>query len=387
MTNDKDKIQVQLQRIVKSKAFSKTTTNVKLLQFLVNGSLNEADLKEVTIGIEMFGSTYDPIKNDNKVRVYVYHLRKKLDQYYTEEAAEDEIVFTIVKGQYSVTFSETDRPLNSEDIDKTRINWKTTLAIVLLVVVVGYLGFFNRNGNLFWSENFENIYPTTVLIGDHYTIISPIETGGSGLIRDFNINSDDDFSDFIQQNPEKAALVKPNKYSYITKMGTNCSMEISQYFTTKKQNFDLMLNSEWDKSNIDKQNIVFFGQVKTMHFLKNILLNHFPQYKLDNNNIIRTDPATGVEKLYSDISGDKLVDYTMVAKITGPAGNSYKLFLSEHDGGVINSIKNFTSDEFLKEFYALHNIGDRDFLALFKVSGWERTGYNVEFELIDFCIK
>lgn len=384
MTDNKGKILTQLQKITYSKTFAKTSTNIKLLEFLVNESLAGTELKEVTIGVEMFGKKYDPIKNDNKVRVYVYHLRKKLDQYYTEEAGENEIIFVIEKGQYSVEFVNHEEEDISFFNSKRGVYWTRIMATSLLFVLVAYFIYFQPNKNMFWAENLKNIFPTTVLIGDHYTLDSPIETGNKGIIRDFSINSDQDYQSFIKNNPDKVSAITPSTFSYITKMGAYCSKDISGFFNGKGVAFDLMLNSEWDKSKVNEENTVFIGQAKTMRFLKNILEEHYPFYQFKNNVLIRTDPQTGKQITFTDITGEEMVDYTIVAKIQGPAGNCHKLFLSDHDGGVINSLKYFTNPDSVQAFYSRHKIRDKDFIALFKVSGWERTGYNMEFEFIDF---
>lgn len=384
MTDDKDKILAQLQKIIDSKTFSKTSTNIKLLRFLVHESLQGAELKEVTIGSEMFGKDYDPIKNDNKVRVYVYHLRKKLDQYYSEEATKGEMVFTIEKGQYSVDFLDREQTLEDDKLERKKGLWKTIVAVVLLVVVISYLVFFNQKASVFWSENFQNEFPTTVLIGDHFTLLATIATGGEGIIRDFKINSESDFNHFIQSNPDKVSEIAPSPYSYITKMGAYCSASLSRYFVETGVNYNLMLNSEWDKSKINSENVVYVGQMKTMRFLKNILEEYYPFYTFENTTITRFDTETGLQTKYTDISTEELVDYTIVAKISAPAGNSYKLFLSNHDGGAISSVNYFIDTDWVNDFYSENEIGNKDFIALFKVSGWERTGYNMEFVAIDF---
>lgn len=382
MKFDKEQILAQLQRIVNSKTFAKTAINVKLLSFLVHASLDEKEVKEVTIGAEMFGKKYDPVKNDNKVRVYVYHLRKKLEQYYSEEAGKGEILFIIAKGQYRVQFSDQKEKGGS---NYRRITIGITGIVLLAVIVYAfiYLGFYHKKQNLFWTENFKKNYPTMVIIGDHYTISAPIETGGAGVIRDFSINSDADFNTFIQKHPGKATSLTPNSFSYITKMGAFCCKDIGKYFNDNELDFELILSSEWDKAKINSQNIVFAGQAKTMRILKNVLEEHFPNFRLDHDIVIRTNPETSKEKVYSDTSMGEMIDYTIVANITGPAGNTHKFFISDHDGGVISSVRYFTCDDSVQEFYKRHQIGDSDFIALFKVTGWERTGYKMELELID----
>lgn len=380
----REEILKQLERITKSKTFSKTAINVKLLRFLVESSLENREVKEVTIGNEMFGKSYDPIKNDNKVRVYVYHLRKKLDQYYQEEAGSSEIVFSIAKGQYLVQFNET-RSLEKE-VTTSR---KFVLNLILPIVVVFLVAFIvysrgNKNKEKpFWKQNLNSSLPTVVLIGDHYTISGPLETGGIGVIRDFGINSNADFNTYLQQRPEKVSVLSPNQYSYITKMGVYCSKEISRYFYERSFDFNLMLSSEWDMSMINDVNLVYIGQSKNMHLLQNVLLDNFRNIKISDQNIAHIDKLTGNEEQFFTSNSTILVDYTLVGKVTGPAGNTHKFFLSDHDGGVISSMKYFTNNDSIQAFYDRHKIGEQDFIALFKVTGWERTGYKMKFEWID----
>jgi hypothetical protein len=376
----KEKILFQLERIVNSNTFSKTAINVKLLSFLVHASLDNAEIKEFTIGVEMFGDKYDPIKNDNKARVYVYHLRKKLEKYYAEEATNDEIIFSIGKGQYQVQF-QYQRKKHYKPLKST--SWTVAAVVFIFVVSLFFLGYIKNSTHHFWRDNLNQNYPNTVLIGDHYTLSAPIETKGGGVIRDFSINSEKDFNAFIQHHPEKASVIIPNSYTYITKMGAFCTKQISRYFTLEDLDFNLLLGSDWDMVNINKENIIYVGQAKNMRSLKHFLLKNFPQLSFRNNNIVRTDKQTGEEIQYRETGTSTMVDYALVAKFTSPAGNSFKFFISEHDFGVINSLNYFTNNDSIVAFYEQHQIGKHDFLALFKVTGWERTGYNMEFEWID----
>lgn len=74
-----------------------------LFEHSVNGA--DGDLREQTIGEEVFGRPggYDT-GSDNIVRVSVFQLRKKLDQYYAEMGASENILLTIPKGGYVVEF-------------------------------------------------------------------------------------------------------------------------------------------------------------------------------------------------------------------------------------------------------------------------------------------
>jgi hypothetical protein len=81
----------------------------------------EAHLKEYTIATEVFGrrSDYDP-RIDSVVRVQAGRLRTKLQEYYTAEGKNDQIVIDLPKGHYHPVFTlhsaETKQEISSGDM-------------------------------------------------------------------------------------------------------------------------------------------------------------------------------------------------------------------------------------------------------------------------------
>ncbi len=78
------------------------------LRFVVEKTLANEDvqLKEYTIATEVFGrrSDYDP-RIDSVVRVQAGRLRTKLQEYYTVEGKNDQIVIDLPKGHYHPVFN------------------------------------------------------------------------------------------------------------------------------------------------------------------------------------------------------------------------------------------------------------------------------------------
>ena len=373
---DKQLILDQLQKIVESKQFSRSGVNVSLLNLLVNSTLEGIKLKETTIGSEIFGKAYDPVRNDTKVRVYVHNLRKKLDVYYATEGKTDDLLFEIEKGQYQVSFS-------TRVTKKSRFP-KRRLVFILLILLVLILSFIliktagQKRNDGFWDGFVATDYPLTVLIGDHFTISSSLPTGGSGIIRDFSINSEQEFARHIQQHPEQASGMIPNRYPYITKMGPYCTKMISELLSRNHTSFNLMLNSEWDKSKVNSENIIYIGQFKTMGFLRNVFSNAFPNIEISESRLKITDPESDELKLYTSQGDPQMIDYTIVSRMRGPNGTDMALFISDNDIGVIRIVEYFTDQDSLAGFYARNQLYEHEFTALFKVSGWERTGYTME---------
>ncbi len=373
MDIDKQKLKDQLERIIESDQFSRSNVNVSLLKLLFQLTLEGRKLKETTIGSEIFGKSYDPIKNDTKVRVYIHNLRKKLADYYATSGSSEEIIFEIEKGQYQISFNYRARknPLIN------RINLLIFLTIIIVsVFAITYL--FKKENLYLWGEFSNNDFSNTVLIGDHFTISTTLPTGGRGTFRDFSINSEREFAEYIQEHPHLASQMIPNNFPYVTKMGPYCTKIISEFLFEKDISFSLMLNSEWDKTKVNSENIIFIGQSKTMGFLENLFLEMNPSFQISGNRIIYTDKDKNSSYVLESTLNENVVDYTIVSHFQGSKGNEIALFISEHDIGVVHMVDYFTNTDSIKAFYDRHQLSADGFTAIFKVSGWERTGMNME---------
>jgi hypothetical protein len=146
-----------LERILQSKTFAACDTMRHVLKFIVEKSLADRadEIKEYTIATEVLGrpSEFDP-KQDNIVRVQVHRLRKKLDEYYNAEGAEDPIRIFIPRGHYYPDFIAAPlveppvvdpAPLPAPAAIKKTINWQR-LSVGLLVVNLGLSVY------LFWNS-------------------------------------------------------------------------------------------------------------------------------------------------------------------------------------------------------------------------------------------
>ena len=129
---------------------------------------------------------------------------------------------------------------------------------------------------------------------------------------------------------------------------------------------------------METENLVYFGQSKTMGVLENILTETFPQYTFKSQRIIRTDPITNKKNYYGDViaDNDKNIDFTVVAKVAMPTGNEMRFFLSDQDCGTISALNFFTNNDSVASFYNRHHIGKNDdFIALFNVI----TSYSIHY--------
>jgi hypothetical protein len=149
MPPELDANQVQIQRIVSSKAFKTSEVHRNLLNYLAEKSLSGTaqNLKEYTVGLDVFGkpATYDP-RQESVVRMHVGRLRQKLTEYYRTEGQDDPIIVDLPKGAFTLTFAsrpdvvvpETPAALPKRAISPRELALGASL--LLAVVFAGYFG-------------------------------------------------------------------------------------------------------------------------------------------------------------------------------------------------------------------------------------------------------
>src|SRR6202046_544033 len=101
--------QLQVQRIIQSKAFRTSEVHRNLLNYLAEKSLSgtAGSLKEDTVGLDVFAkpASYDP-RQESVVRMHVARLRQKLAEYYRTEGLDDLVMVDVPKGVFRVTFEQ-----------------------------------------------------------------------------------------------------------------------------------------------------------------------------------------------------------------------------------------------------------------------------------------
>jgi hypothetical protein len=101
-----DDLMRQVERVVRSEAFSGSEILRKLLEYLAVRTLDNPGscVKAKEIAAAVFGRTsdFDP-QNDSIVRVHAGRLRSKLAEYYVAEGSEDDAIVSIPKWSYDLS--------------------------------------------------------------------------------------------------------------------------------------------------------------------------------------------------------------------------------------------------------------------------------------------
>ena len=198
------RIREQLSRLIAHPLFANSKRYPALLAYAVEQTLlgNAADLKERSIGVEVFGRcpSYDA-NADPVVRITAGEVRKRLTQYYYDSAHRGELVIELPIGSYVPLFRSAERPPEpdivpappeeaTEPIEAAppppppqpwsrlwRYRWLAAAGGVILIALVGAAGLLAglryhdepqplSNIDRFWQPVTDSINPTTFCLGE-----------------------------------------------------------------------------------------------------------------------------------------------------------------------------------------------------------------------------
>jgi hypothetical protein len=108
-TNDVDSRKLLVDRVAQSRYIGKSARLHDLLVYLCSRVIEEGveEIHEQEVGHDVFGRPKDyNTAADNIVRVHASTLRKRLEQYFSDEGREEPIVIALLKGNYAPLFRQ-----------------------------------------------------------------------------------------------------------------------------------------------------------------------------------------------------------------------------------------------------------------------------------------
>jgi len=186
-------IKEQLDRLLGSPYFSHSRRFPNFLRFVVEHTLvgDVEDIKERTLGIEIFGKDADyDTAVDPIVRVTAAEIRKRVAQYYQDPAHENELRITLPSGSYipqfhsprgasifglpepdTVATEPTEPALQQVPVAHHHLPWKVTaLAVAACLLLVGSWLIWQRMHrtafDIFWQPVLGTNDPTLLCIAD-----------------------------------------------------------------------------------------------------------------------------------------------------------------------------------------------------------------------------
>ncbi len=366
-------------KLCKSNTFSNAPTSIALLQYLYAETKKGTFLKETVIALDFFGKEAP----ETTVRVNVYNLRKKIAQYYETEGTKDTWIVQIQKGQYKISFSENKNQSTSKTTIKNIQKWFLVSAI-LFFLALGWFWLPRNDTTLFWKDFINDKRPTLLVVGDVFGIIGKTATGNVGFIRDYQLNTIEDYYKFVQTNPDLKNKFIPAPYSYTNQMGVEGSSLFSTFFTKNNSQIEIRFTSTMSIEELKENNCIYIGPTKTKPFFVDLFNNVNPYFKIKDSLLYRTNHPSKKDTIYKLEYRVHNRELAIVSRIPGPNGTNQLLFFSNHDIGVKSCIKYFLSNSKLKDLTASLK-GKSFFTAVFEAKGTQRSDTNLELlEIIPF---
>lgn len=386
-TKKRKEINEALNRIESHELFVRSSTYSRLLKYLVEKALAGENLKEYTIGVDLFGNNYVDNKNDGTVRSKMYKLRKKLSKYYQTDGKDEILIFDIEKGQYNLSFLSADEYFKSK-LGKNKsitipIKYIKLLLAVVLLAIISFLTVRTiiAKPNFIWEHYFETNAQNLLIISDQFIVYEKMEDEKMYGISYPEINNYNDFIKYTQKHPEKE--LKPTNYTLMSKMAPYTVNTLSKWFELNKNDFQLQLESKLKYEDLQNHNVIFVGQYKTMNLSKSLFLEGSNVFTTFGDGFKYKNDS--IEKVYDTKYGSNLnVEYAMVSYTTLNTGKRALYFVSNNDIGVMATVRKFTNKHWFSEFKKQLQGESKHFNALFEVSGIQRN--DISFKLVELEI-
>ncbi|MEM9337195.1 MAG: helix-turn-helix domain-containing protein [Bacteroidota bacterium] len=376
-----------LKKVGNDDLFVKAPRYFQMLEYLVEKALKGDDLKEQTIGLELFEQDYSESKNSGIVRVYMYNLRKRLKKYYEGTGKHDAIKFLLEKGSYNLKFIAQDVPSVSVDLSKP-VRFFSTAWVWILLLVIGtsaIVFYFKLSPQkiYLWDHFFDPATSTLCVMADQ-TVLQKKNGPQGEFVTRREVNNPDEFIAYTHKFGADSFTLA--EFTFFTRAIPYSIYRLTRWFSENEREFSLTPESELRFKDSGANNVIYIGQSKTMSVSRELFLKNSKWFK-DKYRFFESSKGGKVKKYRSTFrDGGIRVEYAMVSFMPLENGNKGLYFVSNHDIGTMATVSQFTDPEFLNEFYQSLPSKDAYFNALFRVEGIDRTDVDcklVELELIE----
>jgi len=384
-----------LEKVLSSSEFSTSKIHASYLSYLYEGSRHGEHLKETKIAIEFFGkdASFNPAE-DTVVRVHTYTLRKKLENYYLNEGRDDKYRFVIPKGHYLVTLVPVESPPHRLLYllrKKYSVLICGALACLLIVVGIRYLVLQRQLARYqvvektdpIWADFLHPRLPVLLVLGDHFFFdeYSP-KYGASLTIRYGKINSAEDLEALAKRFPDQ--VIKPTEEPYFPYHSIWSLPPILSILYSVHQKPILRKASALSPQNLNENNIIYLGSIKTLYALKHTIKESHFDYSILPHQIVYTPSDSSARQVYQTSlhSAGQNEDLVLVLKLPGPVDNAILLIASYHSLGapeIANHLTYAPTRAAVEEkFINKYKMMPRYFEILFRVTGIDKTAYRTD---------
>lgn len=359
--NEKQK-QELLARILNSPEFHESKRYMELLQYLVDKSEKVGSLKEAEIAHEVFGkdSKFDP-STDPLIRSYISNLRKKLEHYYL--TTQDDCLFRleIPKGQYLVKYTpKTEVILKKQTLNKWIFIYPAIIVVLITFLIFREIQIRNYSpestlpirNNVVWKEFTQNASaPVLIALGDYILLSEKGKRAGRSFVRVPRINSLRDLQDSIKMYPNKFGKLEISEVSHVGAGAALGLSHILQFLNSNNIKSSVKLSKEITWDDIEKNNIIFIGTLKTLYKLDTLLARTNISYELNPNSLSVFDKKLNQQKQFklNWLGGNYENNYSLVLKQKLAKANNIVLLTGFSEVGVMGAVTSSLDNGFISK--------------------------------------
>jgi hypothetical protein len=370
----------------------KPGTLSRLFDFLLARSLEGEAPKETEIALQVFGKSpgFD-VSQDAVVRVYVHKLRRRLEDF-NSRATGGGAKIVIPKGEYRLLVERPAEPASGTEAPPAaplgRANWLGIGVAICAALIVGALlgtGFSAggaqwdmrevRNSAV-WAPLLEDDLPITIVIGDYYLLgeANPKTGHIERLVREFFINSHEDFRDHAELNPDLMQRYRNLDLTYLPAASAFALQDVVPVLGNAKP-VRVVLMSQLDANALKNSHIVYIGYISGLGMLGDRVFaasRVSPGGSYDELVDTKTD-----HKYLSTAMGampdGEFRDYGYFSTFAGPGNNRIVVIAGTRDIGVMQTAQSLSQRGDIREL-CQHAGAARAFESLVEVSGVGKTG-------------
>ncbi|HET9445291.1 MAG TPA: hypothetical protein VFO35_03480, partial [Steroidobacteraceae bacterium] len=347
----------------------KPGTLSRLFDFLLARSLEGDAPKETEIALQVFGKSpgFD-VSQDAVVRVYVHKLRRRLEEFNARSPSGAKIV--IPKGEYRLLL---ERPVHAPAVEPSaipqtpsrRTSWIGVGVAVLVALVIGTLFgmFFGARGgtqwdlrevrkSAVWAPLLADDLPITIVIGDYYLLgeANPQTGHIDRLVREFYINSHEEFRDHAELNPQLMQRYRNLDLTYLPAASAFALQDVVPVLGTAKP-VRVVLMSQLDANALKSSHVVYIGYISGLGMLGDRVFaasRVSPGGSYDELVDTKTDRSY-LSTAMGAMGGGEFRDYGYFSTFAGPGGNRIVIIAGTRDIGVAQTARSLSQRKEVRE--------------------------------------
>lgn len=397
-----DELQRQAEHFRASGLLGKPGAMSRLFDFLLMRSLAGDVPKEIEIALQVFGkgANFD-VGQDSVVRVYVHKLRRRLEEFATRSLSPRDSRIAIPKGEYRLVLepATVEAPI-AVDIPpvvhvppiavKRRPRWVVATVALLAAFAGGALLTFavlwsppDRDlsavrHSAIWGPLLADDLPITLVIGDYF-LLGEVDDADNvqRLVREYFINSNQDFLDHLQLNPQLMRRYRNLELTYLPAATAFALQDIVPVLHTGKQ-VRVTLLSTLDPSMLKSTHVVYLGYISGLGMLGDRVFAN-SRLALGGSFDELHDAETG--KTYVSTAmpmgseGGTFRDFGYFSTFAGPNGNRMVIISGTRDSGVMHVAEAVSRRAGVEEIVGKAG-QSKSFESLYEVDGVARAGLN-----------